>query len=606
MAQDGTTAGGSSYTIDNVTFPVGRTKLQSIFDAIRSTNIGNTAPDLVAGQFWIDNNTPSTTVWTLYFYDGTDNISFATIDTINNTVNFLDSTFDLINDTTPQLGGNLDLNSNDITGTGNINITGNLTASGNLTSLGIDDNATSTAITINSSNNVGVGTSSPANYFNYNTVTLGEGGIGSILQLDGASSGHYHLVQNNNGSMIISADQGNVVGSTTMNFLTDGSERMRISSTGHVSIGTTAPVSGLANFSQLTISGGEGGIVINSNDTGVNDYGRLVFTIGNSTGNEGLIRYNTNDYHMSFWTNAKERMRIESNGNIQFYEDTGTTAKFYWNAVTERLGIGTASPTQALDVNGASYPLVINSTTSNLYKIQFKDNGVNRGYIGCGSSAVFSFANASASELMRINTDGQVGLGFTPNLSGKRIYINSTGTSGVELLESGTRKGNFLYDTVNNWLSVGTSLAEPLRLYTNSTEHMRIDASGKVGINTTSPYGKFEVHSGGGGTNYTGSSAIKSGVSWGSESSSHTIDLWNYNEADNTSGMLLVHAKADSSKCGTLMLLFTKRVGQFVKITTISSKLDGMSTFSASTSGNSITISTDSDCAICWQSYYGV
>ena len=114
MAQDGTTAGGSSYTIDNVTFPVGRTKLQSIFDAIRSTNIGNTAPDLVAGQFWIDNNTPSTTVWTLYFYDGTDNISFATIDTINNTVNFLDSTFDLVNDTTPQLGGTLDANGNNI------------------------------------------------------------------------------------------------------------------------------------------------------------------------------------------------------------------------------------------------------------------------------------------------------------------------------------------------------------------------------------------------------------------------------------------------------------------------------------------------------------
>ena len=114
MAQDGTTAGGSSYTIDNVTFPVGRTKLQSIFDAIRSTNIGNTAPDLVAGQFWIDNNTPSTTVWTLYLYDGTDNISFATIDTINNTVNFLDSTFDLINDTTPQLGGTLDANGNNI------------------------------------------------------------------------------------------------------------------------------------------------------------------------------------------------------------------------------------------------------------------------------------------------------------------------------------------------------------------------------------------------------------------------------------------------------------------------------------------------------------
>ena len=35
---------------------------------------------------------------------------------------------DVVNDTSPQLGGDLDLNSNDITGTGNIDITGNITA----------------------------------------------------------------------------------------------------------------------------------------------------------------------------------------------------------------------------------------------------------------------------------------------------------------------------------------------------------------------------------------------------------------------------------------------------------------------------------------------
>jgi hypothetical protein len=40
--------------------------------------------------------------------------------------------FDLINDTTPQLGGNLDLNGNNITGTGNININGTITATGNI------------------------------------------------------------------------------------------------------------------------------------------------------------------------------------------------------------------------------------------------------------------------------------------------------------------------------------------------------------------------------------------------------------------------------------------------------------------------------------------
>ena len=41
-------------------------------------------------------------------------------------------TFELVQDTTPQLGGDLDLNSKDITGTGDINITGIITA-GNVT-----------------------------------------------------------------------------------------------------------------------------------------------------------------------------------------------------------------------------------------------------------------------------------------------------------------------------------------------------------------------------------------------------------------------------------------------------------------------------------------
>lgn len=40
------------------------------------------------------------------------------------------SNFDVVNDTTPQLGGSLDLNGNDITGTGNINIDGTITATG--------------------------------------------------------------------------------------------------------------------------------------------------------------------------------------------------------------------------------------------------------------------------------------------------------------------------------------------------------------------------------------------------------------------------------------------------------------------------------------------
>ena len=57
----------------------------------------------------------------------------------------------VVDDTTPQLGGNLDLNSNDVTGTGNINISGNITASGNLTINGTTTtlNTTNTTVTDN-------------------------------------------------------------------------------------------------------------------------------------------------------------------------------------------------------------------------------------------------------------------------------------------------------------------------------------------------------------------------------------------------------------------------------------------------------------------------
>ena len=120
MAQDPSNAGGNSYTLDNVTFPTGRSKIQSIFNAIRSTNKGSSAPDLVAGQFWIDDSGGAT--WIMYFYDGSNNINFATIDTNNNTINFTDSAQDIITDTTPQLGGNLDVNGNSIISASNGNI----------------------------------------------------------------------------------------------------------------------------------------------------------------------------------------------------------------------------------------------------------------------------------------------------------------------------------------------------------------------------------------------------------------------------------------------------------------------------------------------------
>jgi hypothetical protein len=49
-----------------------------------------------------------------------------------------------------------------------------------------------------------------------------------------------------------------------------------------------------------------------------------------------------------------ERARIASNGDISFYEDTGTTPKFFWDASAEALGILTSSPLAPLSVGSGS------------------------------------------------------------------------------------------------------------------------------------------------------------------------------------------------------------------------------------------------------------
>ena len=98
---------------------------------------------------------------------------------------------------------------------------------------------------------------------------------------------------------------------------TGSTERMRIDSNGKLVVGSSSFISGANGFTQAMISGGDGGLIINSTNTSATSYCRLMFTPnGHITGNEGMIRYNTNDYHMAFWTQGNERMRIDSSGTL--------------------------------------------------------------------------------------------------------------------------------------------------------------------------------------------------------------------------------------------------------------------------------------------------
>ena len=114
------------YDIANQTFPSFRSDLNSVLEAINTSNSGTSRPSsAVQGTIWIDTTNSGSNSLTLKFYDGSDDISLADIDTSANTVNWLDSTvvFDIVGDTTPQLGGDLDVNGNSLVSTSNGNIT---------------------------------------------------------------------------------------------------------------------------------------------------------------------------------------------------------------------------------------------------------------------------------------------------------------------------------------------------------------------------------------------------------------------------------------------------------------------------------------------------
>ena len=61
------------------------------------------------------------------------------------------------------------------------------------------------------------------------------------------------------------------------------------------------------------------------------------------------------------YIDGKHFFNITDNGDISFYEDTGTTAKFFWDASAESLGIGTSSPDRALHISSSSAIICLNT-----------------------------------------------------------------------------------------------------------------------------------------------------------------------------------------------------------------------------------------------------
>jgi len=211
------------------------------------------------------------------------------------------------------------------------------------------------------------------------------------------------------------------------------------------------------------------------------------------TSNGDLIVDTTNDAQST----VTNRFRIDhATGDISFYEDTGTTPKFFWDASLERLGLGTTSLTRTLHVNSGTTDIAARFESSDAsVGIEFADsNTVNEPEIKVTTDDL-TFRTGAA-ERMRIDSSGRVGIGTSS--PSYKLHIED-GASPVFGMVDTTYNCTLLMYPQNTSAIFGTYSAHPLLFYTDSTEAMRIDSSGNVGIGTSSPSTTLAI-----GSNATG------------------------------------------------------------------------------------------------------
>ena len=163
-----------------------------------------------------------------------------------------------------------------------------------------------------SEDKVGIGTSSPNQL-----LTLGSGSASATIGLD------FETTNTIRGSILYNAATGEMAFTSGysgyggfMTFDCNGSERMRIDSSGNVGIGTASPGDYHSLGRQLVIAAsGDAGMTIAS---GSSNDGRIFFADGTSGSAEsaGQIGYDHATNAMSCYTSDSEEMRLESDGDL--------------------------------------------------------------------------------------------------------------------------------------------------------------------------------------------------------------------------------------------------------------------------------------------------